>query len=129
MPKQNYKSTEVLVDGGLGGVRSVTVDGADYTPDVFATDWLSVISLPARPNALILDMSTGVLVGSIISHSILLIGALYAPIFSLIIGGSIVFTLMLILRYVSQMGNKWYTLSAYYRLITLILGMLTLFII
>lgn len=129
MPKErDFKSTEILVDGGIGGARSVTVDGADYTPDVFSSDWLSVISMPARPLALILDASTGIVVGSVISHGLLLIGTMFAPGFAIIAGGVVVAILSMIFRYVASMKNKWYTLSVWYRALTLFLGFLSLII-
>ena len=129
MPKeQDFKSTEVMVDGGIGGVRSVRIDGADYTPDVFNSDWLSVISMPARPVAFVLDISTGIVVGSLISHGLLLIGTMFAPAFTILTGVVIVGVLSMIFRYVASMKNKWYTLSVRYRALTLFLGFLTLFI-
>lgn len=129
MPKeQDFKSTEVMVDGGIGGVRSVKIDGADYTPDVFSSDWLSAISMPARPVALILDIGTGIVVGSLISHGLLLIGTMFAPAFAILTGAVIITTLSLIFRYVSSMKNNWYTLSVYYRALTLILGFLSIII-
>jgi len=128
MPKQDFKSTEVMVDGGIGGVRSVQIDGADYTPDVFSTDWLSVLSMPARPSAFILDMATGIIVSSLVSHGILLLAAAYAPAFAIFVAGAIILSLSMIFRYVASMKNKWYTLSIYYRIFTIILGIISLII-
>lgn len=118
---EGNKSVEVVMPGAFGP-RSIGVDDADMSPRAYATDWLSVFSLPARPSVVCLDIASGILAGSLLAQVVLFVGLLQSPLYAIALATGLITTLGWVAIWVLQIASPWEKWGVGYRFVCLAIG-------